>query len=319
VDGNNFVQFLWSNGATATSIDVAIEGEYSATLIDANGCVVNTSPVFVSLNPLGVDEICYVDYNTDNGAVFLHWNASLREGIVSYNVYRDNSGTGAFQLIANVEETVSSFNDPQVLSFDLPLSYQVSILDTCGVEGPRSVVHAPIRMRAVSNGFVQLNWTPYQGAEVWGYNIQRRVFGTLSFSTIASVDANTSVYIDNSEQGNFEYMITATGSTCGELFLLDNLHSNIELASITSVVEQSLPAATLYPNPSTNNEVVVQVESGWIGARVNVVDALGKTISNNVIRTGNHMLELNGARAGVYFVILTAENGNTKTMRLVIE
>lgn len=319
VDGNNFVEFLWSNGETAPSIDVAIEGEFSATLIDANGCVVNASPVSINLNPLGVDEICYVDYNADSGEVFIHWNASQREGITSYNIYRDNSGNGIYQWIANVEETVSSFNDPQLLSFDLPLSYQVSIFDTCGVEGPRSAVHAPIRMRAVSNGFVQLNWTPYQGAEIGGYTIQRREFGTVPFTTIATVDANTTMYMDNSETGNFEYMITATGSTCGELFLLDNLHSNIEFAAITSVVENGLPAASIYPNPSSNNEVFVQVDSGWIGARVNVVDALGKTISSNVIRNGKQLLELNHAEAGVYFVILTAENGNTKTLRLIKE
>jgi hypothetical protein len=43
--------YLWSNGDTSQSIEVANAGQYSVTVTDANGCAASSAPVAVAVNP----------------------------------------------------------------------------------------------------------------------------------------------------------------------------------------------------------------------------------------------------------------------------
>lgn len=68
----------WSNGATGTTIDGLIPGEYTYTIVDANGCTTTSaSPVIINgtTSTTGVDWSRYVSIlpNPSNGEVIVSW------------------------------------------------------------------------------------------------------------------------------------------------------------------------------------------------------------------------------------------------------
>lgn len=68
----------WSNGATGTTIDGLVPGEYAYTIVDANGCITNSAaPVIINgtTSTTGVDWSRYVSIlpNPSSGNVLVSW------------------------------------------------------------------------------------------------------------------------------------------------------------------------------------------------------------------------------------------------------
>jgi PKD repeat protein len=209
--GTNFT-YLWSNTEDTEDISGLTAGDYEVTVTDQANCsgilVVNIPAVQPD-----VQDLCMVTVDTLTNTNKIVWTKPITQGgIESYNVYRETSSAGVFQLIDNIlySET-SEFTDlsanPSVQSF----RYKISTVDTCGNESTLSSHHKTIHLTLSQfAGDNYLNWDHYEGFvfpsyTVWSYSDQA---GWAPLVTLAS---NVTSYTHVSPIGtNIDYFVEAT-------------------------------------------------------------------------------------------------------------
>jgi len=85
-----------------------------------------------------------------------------------------------------------------------------------------------------------------------------------------------------------------------------------------SVEENGISAVLLYPNP-TSSHAILQVGSEWLSSALVVLNAVGEIVFMNEVQSSRTELNVEGFSAGVYAVQLISEDGETRTLRLVVE
>jgi hypothetical protein len=131
--GTGTYNYSWSNNTFNQNLTNVGAGVYQVTVTDQANCSGLAVAEIPSVAP-SIQEICLVTVDPSTGTNLLVWEKPIIQGgIASYNIYRETSQYGVFQLIANQpysEESIYTdpIANPQIRSW----RYKIAAVDTCG-------------------------------------------------------------------------------------------------------------------------------------------------------------------------------------------
>lgn len=252
----------WASNCTGTTCTNLATGDYAITITDGSGCVLND--IIEVTHEASPQQICLVTVDPLSQHVDVVWENPTTGHIDAFNVYRESLGSP-------IQIGIVDYTSPSVYS-DLSASltpnntsyeYYVSVEDTCGYESQLSQMHKTILLGVanVSPTTTTLLWNLYQGAAVDYQRIYRDPLGNGNWELIDSVDANTTMYLDNAFFADARYRVeaklisacTANGQTYAGSF------SNIALVQEASITEEEL-TFEIAPNP-VNNVLNIRIET----------------------------------------------------------
>ncbi|MFC2112130.1 choice-of-anchor Q domain-containing protein [Bacteroidota bacterium] len=192
------------------------EGKYSCII--SNSCGTDTTDeVSLYLAP----QLCMITVDSATGNNLVIWEKQSSGPILSYNVYRESTAAGIYDLIANVpyddlsvvEDTIAN---PAVQAY----LYKITAVDTDGDESDinlcraHKTIHLLVSMNPELNA-PQLEWDRYYGFLYSSYDIYRSEDG-ISFSKVHTISSSFFSWTDlsPSEGVNYYRIGVDKGSLC---------------------------------------------------------------------------------------------------------
>lgn len=157
--GPGYDSYLWNTMETTQTISVNETGEYRVEVSKLNNvCRERDSMNLTVIEPYSKEKICIVTIYENSGNNLIVWEKSPDQGILSYNIYREND------LIANIPyDALSIFEDTIANPETRPFLYYISVIDTCTNESQKSPYHKPMFLQYVSSfDGVNLQWSKYE-------------------------------------------------------------------------------------------------------------------------------------------------------------
>ncbi|HEC41921.1 MAG TPA: T9SS type A sorting domain-containing protein [Bacteroides sp.] len=194
---NPFYTYKWSSGETTPSISGLVVGTYEVTVSDQAGCK-GVNQAMIIQEPPDVNPICMVTVDTATGKNVVIWEKLVTNDVSHYNIYRESSVKGDYQIIASVDALdesifVDSIADPTVRSW----RYKLSVVDDCGNESALSDHHKTMHltMNVGLDQSVNLIWDHYEGFAIPTYEIWR-YDSAGDWSNISNMPSNLTSYTD---------------------------------------------------------------------------------------------------------------------------
>jgi hypothetical protein len=314
---NPFYTYSWSDGQTTANISGLTEGTYEVTVTDDDGCT-GVNQVVISQEPPAVNPICIVtvDDSTDKNLVV--WEKIVTEDVLHYNIYRETSSKGDYQLIASVpvdelSQYVDSVADPSIRAW----RYRLSAVDACGNESDLSDHHKTMHL-AINFGpnRVNLNWDHYEGDfEIDQYKIKRydAVTGLVPLEDVPSDLTSRSDFNPPLEDLTYYIEIdrpTACTATENKAATHNSSRSNriTRLKEDVGVIDYFSGNANMriYPNPGPGI-FYLEMDLGLMdNVFVKVFDVTGKLVlTQQYENIPNHLearIDLNELPNGIYHV-----------------
>lgn len=180
--------YFWNfgNGSTSAtqnpSATFTNPGFYSISLLvtNNNGCkdtLVKSGIIQVyDMVPPPASSLRVVTVTSDT-SVRISWNQSDAEDFASYKIFRKNNTTGAYAAIATINNQLqNSFTDGGRNTLANSYCYKIQTTDICGYTKPLDSLeeHCTVNISAKGvNDDIQVNWTPYLGAQPETYSVYR--------------------------------------------------------------------------------------------------------------------------------------------------
>ncbi|OFY20198.1 MAG: hypothetical protein A2W98_12710 [Bacteroidetes bacterium GWF2_33_38] len=257
--------YAWSNGTIDEDLTNIIEGDYNITITDDNGCVTaenyNVTTQLPAENP-----ICMVFVDSISGLNKVVWEKVQETGISHYNIYRETTTTGFYQVIANVPSAdLSEYSDPFANPKTRPWKYKISAVDSCGNESPLSHEHKTLHL-TINEGVgqtVNLIWDKYEGFDYYSFYIYRHT-NSDDWVLIDSLPSTSWTYTDEPTNfGHLWYVVTVKKEDACYSSSLDRTQQGPYSQSISNLDDNMIEVGmasielhplNIYPNPS--NDIV---------------------------------------------------------------
>ncbi len=316
--------FVWSSGQTTQNLTNVGVGTYVLQATGGNGCNSYLTTDVPAAQPDYV-EICLVTVDTTTNTNLVVWEKPISSTIDHFNVYRETSQAGVYQLAGTVPYANESiFNDlvasPSVRSW----RYKISSVDGCGVESDISDHHKTIHL-TISHGLGQaynLAWDSYEGFTYPEFIIWRHTdFDGWTQLTTMPINLFTYTNTPPTEDG-LEYLVTINSpSTCTTTKMIQDFNttrSNKDKMSLTiaSIEDKIDSQVSVYPVPSAGIVNVGNAGKTEISARL--LDQTGRLISVYVIKPGVNTIDASTLANGIYTLELS-ENEALVNKRIVIQ
>jgi hypothetical protein len=315
----------WSSGQTTEDITTVGTGIYSVTVVDANTC---TGVLTVEVPPILPDmiPICIVTVDTTTNTNLIVWEKPITTGIDHFKIYRESSIAGMFQLVDTVNyASLSQYNDTIAYPALRSWRYQISVVDTCGVESLLSPIHKTMHVtfQDLGSGNYDIYWDEYEGFSysdysVWRYTTQAGwvLLNTVGLSTLSVSDTPPTV-------DGLDYMIEIQPpGTCTATKAQDynSSRSNTTAAKelpdpILQIDNRNAIDLTIYPNPS--NGVFNVIFDEFSNYTVEVFDMSGQKIFSNISATNSMIIDLSNKADGQYLLKIMSENA-VVTAKLIV-
>ncbi len=343
--GNNFIfedqtilphatyQREWNFGDDAKDTAALVDKSYTAlknytitlSITSIDGCK-NTASKQVSFPSFNEkQDICLlrVDEPTQKNAVV--WQRKRSNNIVAYVIYKETNATNVFEPIVISPADLPSYyidytSDPIARSN----RYKISILDTCGNEGPLSSPHKTLHLtinQGLNNSY-NLIWEPYVGMVPQTVNIYRGS-SPIDISLLASLPASVFQFVDqNPLQGTNYYMVEMLFDvTCDPDILLkrtfkgstSNIASTLK-SSLANFAGLSNKLIDIYPNPFQNEVKINTLLDGKLS--LEIFDLQGRFIKRIESLENDQRLPTSDLTNGIYIFSFFA-NGQTQKFKLV--
>jgi hypothetical protein len=296
-------------------------GNYTQVLQTVHGC---DSTVNLTLNylPITNQNICIVGVNPASGKNKVVWEKEQTAFISNYNIYRENTQSGSFDLIGATNYTDSSvFEDLLSYTNQQAYRYQIKYVDTCGNEGSAGDTHKTLHL-TINQGVGStwnLIWTSYEGISFPSYNIYRGT-NSSNMTLINTVASNITSYTDNNAPSGFVYyQIEILGPNCTPTKSpYNNSKSNISTnyPSYLGINENLNNQISIAPNPTTYLTTLT-VSQEFIGKSFSITDFAGRIVLQGKIQSMNQTIDLQKVARGSYF--LTVENTNLLGFKIIKE
>lgn len=151
----------------------------------------------------------------DDNSIRITWANGSDNDIVEYALYRFNPASGNWIKIYSDTmpalapgSQLSNWTDSGLNTLQNTYTYKLETVDYCGYKTAFSdlVAHTSIELKAKANGLqIQLEWSPYRGCDVAGYELYRRERPGGQPLLIAMIDSATLSYTDTTLQCPLEY------------------------------------------------------------------------------------------------------------------
>lgn len=309
------LSYLWSNGETTASITNLAAGTYSCEVTGASGCIFTLSATVSTVLPES-SEICLVTVDTITNTNLVVWEKPITTGIDHFNIYRETSQAGLYQLAGSVNYSDESvFNDtvasPNVRSW----RYKISSVDVCGVESQLSDNHKTIHL-IINQGLgsdINLSWDSYEGFAYPNFKLWRRNNLT-GWTMIQTMPTNLFTYTDaNPSTDGLAYVVTVDApSTCSSTkkaqdfnTCRSNKDNRFSTGQPNSISELLLETVSIYPNPTVDVLNIHNTSSQSIIGLV--MDQTGRVIEELVILPGQSKMNCKELAAGLYTLELQFE------------
>lgn len=232
----------------------------------------------------------------------------------SQNVYVNNSGSDCFITggDANGNELLvyGNYGRGQVVPF---VGANMPVNNTTGD-------------RVFTSSWDHVNWTPnYANTTVANFSIDNHI------STRISVD-NNMAYLSGEYTRRMDYhyaqpnppfsmdLLSNPVNLYNAFILrsdLTNLGSYRNQEEVEELIVEEVDQHRIYPNPFDDNLILEINEDQFEGATYQIVDLIGNVISEGKFSSNKEQVDLRNCHAGVYFVVLTSRNNETKTIEVI--
>ena len=305
--------YLWSNGATASSISVSTAGNYTVTITQANGCVSTSLPATVNVNANPAKPIISASGSTTN--VCPGKTVTLTSSAATAYLWSNGATTQSIVVNAagNYTVTVSNSNGCTNISDPTIVTYQGCIKPT-----------NPL-VSNITSTTAKLSWAGAPSCAI-GYQLQYRKTGTSAWTSFILTSTNKNVtgltpnttYQWKVQTGCQQTPLIASGFING---------ANFTTAASFAIAEDNskLTANTntsLYPNPVKDNLTVETASKAATKAVFIIVSAEGKTVQQITaqLQSGNNKITIPVAElaSGTYLLRINTNNGQ-QVMKFVKE
>lgn len=319
-------EYAWSTGETTQGIYNLEPGTYMAIATGSNGCSTVLSATVEPTQPEAV-EICLVTVDTLTNTNLVVWEKPLTNAIDHFNIYRETSQAGLYQLAGSVDyDDESLYNDlvasPSVRSW----RYKISAVDGCGVESELSEHHKTIHL-VINLGLddnINLSWDTYEGFPFPEFVLRRHVNGG-GWQTIQTMPTTLFTYTDTPPTTDgLVYLVTispplicSTSKSLAQDFNSSRSNKDNRLSmGLNSLNELLAIGMQIFPNPS-NGTVTIQNKAG-VTVDVNIYDASGRLLKTFTAASGSTQADLSELATGIYQVVFSSGNAST-TQKLTIQ
>lgn len=324
-----FAQYLWSNGASGSSISVNTPGNYSV-IGQSAGCDLQSAPVAVTSSVLPARAWCMITVEPASNHPVVVWEKPIVADIDSYYVYREIPyNSGLYTRIASVAyEDLSEYEDIDVDGNLGPQRYTLSILDTCGGESSPSQPGSAIFLSVGPGMGVRrvLSWSAYASSgNNSGYYLIYSGTNPTALNLIDSVPGIQGYYEDITPVAGVNTLyrvekrlsVSCESTRASRTTSKSNSAGNL-IENNTSLKERvgEQIEIQIMPNPS-NGEFKVILNKEWPGAKYWLEDLSGRSLSSPQPVMGT-LIEFNEyLPAGVY-LLRWSHAGMTISKRLII-
>ena len=312
--------YLWSNGATTQSINVAQSGDYSV-IVSNNGCTSTSANTKVTVNPIpsasitpqGNTTFCQGGFVNlvASGGITYQWNTSSQNATINVN----QSGTysvnvfNQFNCQASASQVVTVNSKPTVTLNALSnVVYKTS--------APIQLVGNPSGGTYVGNGVQGSIFTPSNaslGNKTITYNFTspQGCSGSASRGTIV---VDTVGNICSVTKYDTVKVIKTVNDTVSVLKIKIKLTTGVKVNHITDI--------SVYPNPTSDILVIESLDIQALGGyRYRILDVLGKEVYNALVISSKTEISLKtlGAKGTYVLHVVDANNISVSENKIVLE
>jgi hypothetical protein len=228
---SGYSNYHWNTGQTTQNITISQSGTYTVTVsMSAGGCTASAS-YDLNASAMNPPEICIAGVDSASNHNIIVWEPPVSAAIDSFLVYREGTVANVFEKIGAVEYNgLSTFIDAASNPRQQAYRYNISILDTCGIETLQSEYHKTVHLTINSGigGSWNLIWNHYEGFPFGSYNIYRGTDSS-NMSLLTTIASTFNSYTDLTPPvGLLYYQLEVVKSTpCNTAKSINYTRSNI--------------------------------------------------------------------------------------------
>jgi Secretion system C-terminal sorting domain/SprB repeat len=311
--------YLWNTGATTEDLTPTGAGQYNLTVEDVNGCfgvvAVNLPAVLPTTN-----DICIVSVDDITNTNLIVWEKPVTDEIAYFNVYRESSIAGMFQLVDSISYSqVSEYNDTIAYPGLRSWRYRLGTVDTCGNESILSEPHKTMHITYnESSGVYNLAWDHYEGFPYSTYYIWEHT-DALGWTEIDQEPTTVTTYTQTpTDIVGIDYRVTINPpSTCTSTYKATDYNSSRSNKSEKSGATTNGPddigfeeaniEFEVYPNPS---EGLFKIDMGEFNTYdLRIFDISGKVVYSETINSQNALVDISHLESGAYLIKIKSNEG----------
>ncbi|MFO0495982.1 MAG: tandem-95 repeat protein [Flavobacteriia bacterium] len=310
---NGNLSYAWTgpNGFSSSSQNISglDAGDYTLTVTDDFNSqtvtiTVGVVPVFSGL------EVCYVssDLITPSKNRIFFKNPGMYN-VQYYQILRESSVVGVFDLIGQANASDSSFLDNSSDNSSLSYKYEVRSVDSCGNFSVESSFHKTILLQANLGlgNTVNLSWNAYEGTVYSTYAIYRSINGG-AFELLISLPTSNTTFNDGTadvSQNTYKYFVAISVNSCDFTKTISQIRSNQKVIGNASVSEIIAEDINVYPNP-TSDIIVVSIPNCYEMNYIDLFDQSGKHVG----RYQSELIQISGLQNGTYLMKVVFSDGH---------